>query len=168
MATKTPDPEHLEEVRSSLDQIFQKLNSSRALNGGFDRLEEQVSEIKDLQTKLNADFENHKINDERIESKIDRLYDPEEGIYTKVAKIEIKIDQLQRTDNRTDERLLSTENSSKVTADKVAAIEAISGKDNEDLAKAVKFGKGFWWMVATIAGGILAAVGKFLIDMLTG
>lgn len=165
---KSPDTEQMEELRVSLSQIYQKLNSSRVLNGGFDKLEEQVSEIKELQTKLNADFENHKINDDRIESKIDRLYDPEEGIYTKVAKIEIKIDQLQRTDNKTDERLQSTETSAKTTADKVAAIETIAGKDNADLIKAVKFGKGFWWMVATIAGGILAAVGKFLVDMLTG
>lgn len=170
MAKSTP-PEQLE-LLLLLQSMNEKISSARVLNGGFDRLEKQVGEIRDLQAKFNADFQNHVVNDARIEEKIDRLYDPEEGIYSKVAKTEAMLttltDNVQRlsdADSMFSDKLTKIEKVSSDTSQKVEAIEKITGKDHKDLVKAVETSKGFWKFTLWAGAGLLAAIGKVIWDL---
>lgn len=170
MAKNTP-PDQVE-LLLLLQQMNEKISSARVLNGGFDRLEKQVGEIRDLQAKFNADFQNHVVNDARIEEKIDRLYDPEEGIYSKVAKTEAMLttltDNVQRlsdADATFSDKLNKIEKTSSETSQKVEAIQKIAGEDNKDLVKAVKTSKGFWKFAIWAGTGLLAAIGKVIWDL---
>jgi DNA repair exonuclease SbcCD ATPase subunit len=167
---KTPDDYN--EVMRLLLEMNAKIGSARVLNGGFDRLEKQVEDIAKVQNKLVADFENHTVNDERIEKKIDRLYDPQEGIYIKVTKAETlltqmneSVERLSEADKKFADQLKSVEIATETTARKMTAIEKISGEDHKELATAIKTTKGFWKFAIWIGAGLLTAVGKLLWDL---
>jgi len=171
---KPADPE-IEQIKELLIQVNNKIASAKVLNGGFDRIEEEVSEIKKMQLKLSSDFDAHKINDERIESKLDRLYDPEDGIYAKVQKTETmiqiltdKVSVLATSDEKFVSRLSDIENTTVITSQKVGDIQKITGEDNKDLQKSIKLSKGFWWIGGLALTGFLSAAVKFLWDLFVG
>lgn len=56
--------------------IVSKIKNSKALNGGFDRLEDSIEEIK-------TDIKNIKEN----------LYDPDQGLYSRIVKVDQKAEQ---------------------------------------------------------------------------
>lgn len=171
---KSPSDD-VSELKELLLRMENKISHAKVLNGGFDRLEKQVDEIRDLQAKFNADFQNHVQNDARIEQKIDRLYDPEEGIYVKVAKTETMLSTLTENVQRLSDadakfmtKLGEVEKQASETSQKVTAIQKIAGEDNKELAKAVKTSKGFWKFAIWAGTGILAAIGKLLWDLFVG
>jgi chromosome segregation ATPase len=164
-----------EEIKSLLNEINQKIRSAKVLNGGFDTLQTEVAQIKNLQAKLNADFEAHKVNDTRIEEKLDRLYDPEDGIYSKIHKSETmmtalheKVGSLNSFDEKIQVRLSDIEKKADTAQSDIKQIQKIAGEDNKELAKAVKLGKGVWWFLGFAITGLLSAVGKFLWDLFVG
>lgn len=168
---KTDETENAQ-IKELLVQINQKIGSAKVLNGGFDRLEAEVSAIKTMQAKLNGDFESHKVNDSRIEQKLDRLYDPEDGIYAKIHKSETmittltdKVDSLANFDQTVRVRLETIEKKTDDTDGKMKSLQKIAGEDNKDLEKSIKLSKGFWWFIGFTVTGILSAVGKFLWDL---
>lgn len=171
---KSSDQE-IEQIKELLGQVNKKLSSARVLNGGFDKLELEVSQIKDLQTKLNSDFESHKVNDERLESKIDKLYDPETGIYAKVQKTENmisglsdKISGLAAIDEKLQVRLSSIETKADTTQNNLEQIKKITGEDNKELRKSIRLSKGFWWFLGFTVTGLLSALGKLIWDLFVG
>jgi outer membrane murein-binding lipoprotein Lpp len=171
---KSADPE-IEQIKELLSQVNQKISSAKVLNGGFDRIEQEVSEIREMQAKLSADFDAHKLNDERIEGKLDRLYDPEAGIYAKVQKTETmiqvltdKVSALATSDDKFMSRLSGVEDKADVASQKIEAIQKIAGEDNKDLQKSIRLSKGFWWFGGLALTGLLSAVGKFLWDLFVG
>lgn len=172
---KSVPPDDYNNLMMLLTQVNEKISQARVLNGGFDRLEKQVEDIKQMQQKFNADFENHVMNDERIESKIDRLYDPEEGIYAKVNKTEVMMTQLTENMNRLSDadakfstKLERVDETGRTVALKLEALQKITGEDNKDLSKAVKTSKGFWKFALWAGAGIITAVGKMLWDLFVG
>lgn len=171
---KSDDPE-LEQIKNLLSQVNNKLVNAKVLNGGFDRMEQELHSVKQMQVKLNADFEAHKMNDERIEGKLDKLYDPEGGIYSKVQKTEAmlqnltaKIDGLNVTDGEFKNRLGQIEDTAKIALLKTKDIEKITGKEHEDLLKSIRLSKFAWWFGGFAGVGLLSAVGKLLWDLFIG
>lgn len=171
---KTDETEN-EQIKQLLTQINQKIGSAKVLNGGFDRLAIEVSQIKEMQAKLNTDFESHKINDTRIEQKLDRLYDPEDGIYSKLHKQETmmtnlteKVNSLAAFDKEVQDKVQKIDTRSDDTERKLKSIEKIAGEDNKELNKAVKISKGVWWFAGFAVTGLLSAIGKFLWDLFVG
>jgi len=172
---KIDDNENDQQIKALLTQINQKIGSAKVLNGGFDRLEAEVSQIKSMQAKLNVDFESHKQNDSRIEEKLDRLYDPEDGIYSKlhksegmIANLTNKVDALSNFDEKMHIRVSSVEKRTDDTDSKIKQIQKVAGEDNKDLQKAVKLSKGAWWFGGFVLTGLLSAIGKFLWDLFVG
>lgn len=174
MAKSIP-PDSNGELLRLLVQMNEKISSARVLNGGFDRLEKQVTEIKSMQEKLSSDFQNHVQNDDRIEMKIDRLYDPEEGIYAKVNKTQVMVETLSRNVNALTEadtkfasRLQSIEDVALTAATNIKKIEKISGDDFKDLVAVVKTNKGLWKFALWAGAGTLTAIAKLLWDLFAG
>lgn len=169
---KSIPPNNNEELFRMIVQMNEKISSAKVLNGGFDKLTKQVDEIKEMQIRLGSDFQAHVANDNRIEAKIDRLYDPEEGIYAKVNKTEMMLESLSENvktltevDSKMAKDIKSIEEKSSTTANKVMNLEKISGEDNKDLVTAIKTSKLLWKFVAGAGTGILTAIGKLLWDI---
>lgn len=174
MAKSVP-PGDNNELLLLLMQMHDTISKARVLNGGFDRLEKQVDEIKEMQQKFNADFQNHVVNDERIEAKIDRLYDPEEGIYAKVNKTEVMLTNLTENVERLSDtgklfatKLAHVEQTGEKTSVIVTSIQKVAGEDNKDLMNAVKTSKGFWRVAVFVGTALITAIGKLLWDVFVG
>ena len=165
---------NISELLSELKQIKLKINSAKVLNGGFDRLEIEVSEVKKLQNKLSADFDVHKEKVDRIENKLERLFDPEGGIYMKVQKAEMtlgnledKITSLISVDEKVSLRLTTAENNATGAFTKINEIQKITGDNHTNLIRSIKLSKGIWWFAGFAATGFLSALGKLLWDYFT-
>lgn len=170
-----PNDSELEQIKLLLSQMNSKLGNAKVLNGGFDRMEQELHSVKQMVVKLNADFEAHTINDERLESKLDKLYDPEDGIYSKVQQTETlikevyqKVDSLGIADGEFKARLGEIEDTAKTAKRKVADIEKIAGEEYEELRKSIRLSKFLWWFGGFAGVGLLSALGKLLWDLFVG
>lgn len=175
MANKSIPPDEFGELRHILLKMEDKISSARVLNGGFDKLEKQVNEIKDMQIKLNVDFETHKVNDARIEEKIDRLYDPDQGIYAKVNKTEVmlkalakNVDNLAQKDQELSKHINDLDDTGRTMVTKFATLEKVTGDDHSNLRSTIKLSKGFWAVLVFAVTGLAGAVGKILWDSFIG
>lgn len=79
-----PDPQK----SANVEELIQKLNNSRILNGGFEKLVESVDGLHRRVDALSmtVDHLNEKLEDtsEKVTEFHDRLLDPEDGIYRKI------------------------------------------------------------------------------------
>lgn len=164
-----------EQIKDLMQQINEKISNAKVLNGAFDKLELEVTKIKELQKKLNLEFESRKINEERMEQKIDRLYDPENGIYAKVQKTEMLLETLNNqisglvvVDEKLQRKISSIEEKAISTEKTIEDIKKITGENHIDLIKSIKLSKGFFWVLVTVGAGLLSAVGKFLWELFIG
>lgn len=154
-------PDDLRELMALLQQVNQKVSSARVLNGAFDRLESQIEEIKQTQTK--------------VDEKLDRLYDHESGIYARAQKTDVAlatmseaINKLSEADKKVLEQVEKIEDTVNITVSKVDSIVKITGEDNKDLENAVKTSKGFWKFTLWAGAAFLTAVGKMIWDVFIG
>lgn len=173
--SQTAEKVKLDMLEGLLKGINEKLQKAEVLNGGFDRLQADVSQLrKDTSEirvevlKVNAEL--NYVKDQTVEVKkevgrIDQaIYHPDDGIFARVrrnsdieelrdkkfdraiSKID-KIEDLVSPIQLTDERL-----------------KTIAGKDLEDLSIVIKSRKNidriFWVLITAILGGI----GKFIWD----
>lgn len=169
---KTPQVyENLDEFVRLLEDIDRKLSSARVLNGGFDKLESEVNEIKKIQLRLLVDFENSKNNIERMDSKIDKIFDPTDGFYPKINKAETmlhnlneKIALLSTTDEKFFNKISVLEKVSEQNQKELLEIKKVTGDDNEALRKSIKISSGVWWLIAMTTTGLLGAIGKLIWD----
>ncbi len=172
---KIPSVDQLEELTNLLNQINRKISSAKVLNGGFDKLEIEVDEIKKAQLRLIVDFENSKFNAERMESKLDKIFDPEDGLYHKINKTEAALENLgQRfnnlavVDEKVMTRLSTVENLSETTTGDLAELKKITGQDHDALRKSIKISNGVWWLIAMTTTGLIGAIGKLIWDFFIG
>lgn len=171
---KISDQENVEKFVKLLEQINGKISNARVLNGGFDKLEAEVNEIKKAQFKLVIDSENSKENIERLEFKLDKIFDPEEGIYPKIKRTELimenldsKMNHLRLADDKFSEKLVKLESTVDKADKDFNQLKKITGEDHKELKKAIKLSTGLWWFVGFTTTGLLSAVGKLIWDYFT-
>jgi predicted nuclease with TOPRIM domain len=171
---KIPDID-AEQLKDLLVQINDRISSAKVLNGGFDRLEKEVSEIKKMQSEMKSEMASSQTNQERMENKLDRLYDPEAGIYSKVQKAEIMLVDLNQKMSKltTEDQILQTkiekiEEKAEIATLDLEKLKKVTGENHEDLSKSIKISKGFIWFSGITLAGFLSALGKFLWDLFSG
>lgn len=168
---KNSEQESLENFVKLLEQINNKISGARVLNGGFDKLEGEVDEIKRAQLKLVIDAENSKANIERLESKLDKIFDPNDGFYPKIKKTEMmlesldsKISSLASADERFSKNIAEIDALSKKNEKEMQEIKKITGDDYDNLKKSMKISSTVWWLIGFSATGLLSAIGKLIWD----
>lgn len=168
---KSQEQDTLDKFVKLLEQINSKISSARVLNGGFDKLEIEVDEIKKAQFKLVIDSENAKANIERMESKLDKIFDPSDGFYPKIKKAETmlesldsKISALKTTDDKFYHNISELEKLAKKTEKEIDDIKKITGKDHGELEKSIKISNVVWWFIGFTTTGLLSAIGKLIWD----
>ncbi len=151
--------------REMLERITKKVESSPALNGGFDKLMVTVEHIKEKQdsTWLKVD----KIHE--------GLYEPDTGLYARVRSVETSTATMAENYEEhiiNDEKSMDEINSSlkkigeiSERADEVAKkVKSIAGEELEKLTPIIKartlFGEITSKAIWLLGGGILAAIGK--------
>lgn len=168
MSTKKIPPTHHDEVVSMLISLHERINSAPALNGGFD--------------KMMATVEVLVVNQDEMKKKVDNIhsavYDPENGLFTRVKDIEhvkdkaqhvdkmkFDIEVIQKRDDDQKAEMTSLVQDSTATQKKVDQIE-------REVTSLVKFTSrvqsALKWFVFTAGGALLTLLGKLLYDALSG
>lgn len=180
---KIDDPTQIEYLR-----LLERLSNSSALNGGFDRLQESITELKDIQTstkedvnKVSYEVEHFKTNFKRVEEKIDRIYDPEDGLFHRVTKTEDfakgalkSIDQLnkkiedvvQSHSDVTEEISLLKKSTQDITG-KITLLNSVAGENFEELHSTIKVKKNLSKMIWLFITGFFGTLAKILWDILS-
>lgn len=163
--------EELESVKASLNQIVNKLSHARVLNGGFDKLEKEIQEIKSTQVTLSLESNAQKQSSQRVEAKLDKIFDPETGLYSKFIKNEAmleslnsKINSLVSIDKKIENQLNNVEKKTLDNSHHLIKIQKVTGEDNEQLRKSIDISKAIWWLLAMGITGIVGGVGKLIWD----
>lgn len=172
MSDTKPDNKDIQQM---VGEIAKKINGAPALNGGFDRMMVIVEHIQEKQ-----DEASRKIN--RIH---EGLYEPDDGLYARVKMVEnvaSDFSKKQADHLATDEKVLVNLNDSlKKLVEKddelskkvetTLRLKRIAGDDLEKLEAVIQV-KSMWlniWSksIWLLSGGILAAVGKTIWEILT-
>lgn len=168
----------------ALHNLLEKISNAPALNGGFDRLSQSLEDIKETQTstslevsKVSGEVQHIKNNFGRLEEKIDRIYDPEDGLFARLAvnefsveKTEISIESMATkldSINLAIEKMNSLEKETKDITERIKTLRGITGDNYEELSNTIKIknnmSKVIWLFVAGMASGLA----KILWDILS-
>lgn len=141
-----------------LSKISKKIESSAVLNGGFDKLVLAVDHIKEKQNQQTE--------------KLDKLYDPDTGLFSRVKQLENDLQLLDKnfstytetnTQNfeRIEEKLEKIESVNKTATDALGItkrLQRIAGEDLQDLNKTIELHKRFsniyWALIALVITGL--------------
>jgi hypothetical protein len=112
-------------------EIYKKVMSSAALNGGFEALSSQINSIDKkvdlVDQKVDKVEETQMRQGEALENINDRLYNPDTGLYTKVRdadQLRLTMREIQAEDKRTSEE--NDDRLHRVEQDVAAAVRVTS------------------------------------------
>lgn len=176
--SETAEKVKLEMLETLLKGINEKLQKAEVLNGGFDRMQIDISKLREHTTeirsevlKVNVDLSH--MRDQNLEfrkdlARIDEaIYHPDEGIYTRIRRTS---DMEELRDSKIDKAIEKID----VVESLVAPIQKtdeklknIAGDELQELDSVVKARKNidriFWVLLTAIVGG----VGKFIWDAIS-
>lgn len=131
--------------RELLEQIGKKIFNSSVLNGGFDKLVYTVDQVKIKQEEAV----------EKIEELSVALYQPKDGIYSKVQAIEHDLSVLKETKEKSKSLHKDVEDTKNITE----RLQRIGGKDLEDIEDIVALKKNatkiMWALISLVFLGVV-------------
>ena len=137
--------------RELLELLVKKMGESSALNGGFEKLCVMIEHIQEEQTKSGV----------KLDKVSEALYDPNNGLFSRVRAIESKLDtNIRDLDKKCDE-LPTVKEELQDLKKFQAAVENIAGKQLEELDALVKLRKNLanvYWALALSAAGAFASM----------
>ena len=137
--------------RELLELLVKKMGESSALNGGFEKLCVMIEHIQEEQTKSGV----------KLDKVSEALYDPNNGLFSRVRAIESKLDtNIKDLDKKCDE-LPTVKEELQDLKKFQAAVENIAGKQLEELNALVKLRKNLanvYWALALSAAGAFASM----------
>ena len=142
------------QVLQEIRDINRILREARALNGWFETLVNTIDEIKDKVGAL----------EDKLTDLNTSLYQPDSGLYARVKDTETtqELSKTKLQELQEDYDLLSG------SVAVVTRLQAIAGKDLDDLGVVVKLKQNFSKMYWVLVAAATTSVGKILFDALTG
>lgn len=176
------------EIEKEYFKILERLSISPALNGGFDRLEENITEIKSMQlsarddmVKLNSEVSHVKNEFKRTQDKIDRIYDPEEGLFVRILNTENDIAITNKAlidlaesvnenvtmSQKTLSQIAKLKKESDEITGKIKILSNIAGENFEELHSTIKVKKNLSKIIWLFVTGFFGTLAKILWDILS-
>lgn len=144
--------------RELLEILVKKMGESPALNGGFDKLCLMIEHIQEEQTKSGV----------KLDKVSDALYDPNNGLFSRVRAIESKLDtNIKDLNTNIIDINKKVDDLPDVRQDLhdlkkfQAAVENVAGKQLEEISELVKLRKNLanvYWALALSAAGAFASM----------
>jgi hypothetical protein len=132
--------------RELLEMLVKKMGESSALNGGFEKLCIMIEHVQEEQAKSGV----------KLDKVSDALYDPNNGLFSRVKAIESKLDTNIENLNRKVDDIPDVKDDVDDLKKFQAAVENIAGKQLEELNELVKLRKNLanvYWALALSAAG---------------
>jgi len=155
-----------------LDELLDMFKRAPAMNGGFTKLQDAVSNIQDANTKVLYELQLVKANQEVHTNKIDELhnalYNPDEGLYRRVTSA-LEVNDVQTLEiTEVKEQAEEITKKLDVFETKHATLEAVAGEDLKELRSTISTRKNMMRAFWAFAIAALAGLAKFLWDTLPG
>jgi predicted nucleic acid-binding Zn-ribbon protein len=136
--------------RELLEMLVKKMGESSALNGGFEKLCIMIEHIQEEQTKSGI----------KLDKVSEALYDPNNGLFSRVKAIESKLDTNIENLNRKVDNIPDVKDDVDDLKKFQAAVESIAGKQLEELNELVKLRKNlahvYWALALSAAAAFLS------------
>jgi predicted nucleic acid-binding Zn-ribbon protein len=136
--------------RELLEMLVKKMGESSALNGGFEKLCIMIEHIQEEQTKSGV----------KLDKVSEALYDPNNGLFSRVKAIESKLDTNIKDLNRKVDNIPDVKDDVDDLKKFQAAVESIAGKQLEELNELVKLRKNlanvYWALALSAAAAFLS------------
>lgn len=136
--------------RELLEMLVKKMGESSALNGGFEKLCIMIEHIQEEQTKSGV----------KLDKVSEALYDPNNGLFSRVKAIESKLDTNIENLNRKVDNIPDVKDDVDDLKKFQAAVESIAGKQLEELNELVKLRKNlahvYWALALSAAAAFLS------------
>lgn len=148
-----------ESLQGPLSELQRRILSVPALNGGFDKLTNQVDKI-----------------DQHVESIHDAIYDPDKGLFARVKDVEnSKLDGLDKLERDIvelqtwrDIEEKSIEKDAQITNERIQTIKTLELQVAELTQLKDRFLQIGRWVFVTVAGGAATILGKMIFDFISG
>lgn len=153
------------EILDHVLQVHKKILESPALNGGFERVESQLEDVKST----------HEKSAKLLSEVHEAIYHPEKGVYAKINEINVKsLTEAHAQDKNIDE-LIKWKKDAEVSLKESAEKKAIDDKKIEDQQKIIE-GLERWkgsvsgflkWTGGVLGGAAVALISKLTYDYIT-
>jgi hypothetical protein len=146
-----------------LNAIKTKIESSRVLNGAFDKLCVTVDHIKDLQEEQTK----------KIDSIHERLYAPTSGLFSRIQQLENNFTtitkKIEEEDTHEEKQIVEIENIKKTAIDSqrvTKQLEKIGGEDLYHIKRGIdlykKISKIYWALLVAILTSLANLIWQFV------
>lgn len=153
-------------------KLLQIIVESPFMNGGFNRIENAISDIKESQddmkndvTRMSSEFNYTKEKIDSINKKVDVIYDPQHGLFTKVLYNEQLTKQNESHINTLNTELTKLKNDHREITSKIKILNDIGGDNFEEIQSTVAMKQHFTKATWLILTGFLGTLGKILWDI---
>jgi len=152
----------LETLEKNVDAVLIKIKNARVMNGGFDTVFDEIQEIKAAQLRVEYEIkflvESDNKYHKRISDITDLLYDPDDGIYKRIANVTSGDDDARRKLLQLENKLADIESMLSDVADISKDIKKIAGDDLGELKSIVgtknMVNKLFIVLITAVAGSV--------------
>lgn len=131
----------LETLEKNVDAVLSKIKNAKVLNGGFDTVFEEIQEIKAAQLRVEYEIKFLVDSDNKYQKRIsditDLLYDPDDGIYKRIANATSGDEEARRKLTQLEQRLVGIESILTDMSDISKDIKKIAGDDLGELKSIV-------------------------------
>jgi hypothetical protein len=145
---KNIDPQYdgrLDNLEKNIDAILLKVRSASVLNGGFDTIKREIKEIKEAQVRMEYEIKFLVETDARYQKRIsditELMYDPDDGIYKRIANAGVGTEEMQKRLRLLEEKLVTIEqlltdvntishNIKRIAGDDLGELKALVGTKN--------------------------------------
>jgi TolA-binding protein len=151
----------LETLEEMIRSINDKIQKAEVLNGGFNELKLNVTDIRHAQIKMELEIKSIRAQESQLKEKIEEIneavYDPDNGIYRRINE-SMTLDKIR--DEKIDgviAKIAKVENILKPIEKTEEDLKKIAGNDLKELQSIVKtrqvIDRMFWIMLTALVGG---------------
>lgn len=143
--------------RELLETIAKKLMESNALNGGFDKLCLMIEHIQEKQNESSV----------KLDKVSEAIYDPDNGLFSRVKDLEQKIDVNMNEIEKKIEMVPDVKNEIHDLKKFQEALEQICGKQLTELSEVIKLKKNLATIYWAGMGTVTMVVAKTIFDIIS-
>lgn len=153
-------------LEKNIDSILHRVRNASVLNGGFDSIRKEIKEIKEAQVRMEYEVKFLVETDAKYQKRIsditELIYDPDDGIYKRIANATTGDAELNKRLSALEAKLISIEGHL-IEASKISeSMKKIAGEDLEALKSLVGAKNTVNKLFIVLVTAVAASVGGFL------
>lgn len=156
----------LDVLERNIDAILLKVRNASVLNGGFDSIKKEIKEIKEAQVRMEYEVKFLVETDAKYQKRIsditELIYDPDDGIYKRIANATGSDSEMQKRLDSVEKNLQTIEKLLTSTSQISESIKKIAGEDLSELKSLVGTKNTVNKLFIVLVTAVMGSVGTFV------